>query len=139
MSTAVDGNFSARNNGKVWSKDLNETTYIDPNEHYKPIEKTGRNSSETQMYVPETISALEELYEVSFSEKERAFFEPYTDVDKFEQSLKEVLSGAKSLLYEVSTTPPTSTAEMSAQINKHLVDVNISFGDVLQILVELLA
>lgn len=138
MSTAVDGNFSARNSGKVWGKDLNETNYVDPNANYKPIEKIGRNPSETQMYVPEAISSLDELYEAGFSEQERAFFEPYTDVDKFEQSLKEVLSGTTSLFYEVSTTPPASTAEMSSQINKHLVNVNISFGEVLKILVELL-
>jgi hypothetical protein len=138
MSTSVDGNFSARNSGKVWGKDLNETNCVGPSATYKPIEKAGINSSGTQMYVPEAISSLDELYEAGFSEQERSFFEPYTDVDKFEQSLKEVLSGTTSLLYEVSTTPPTSTADMSAQINKHLVNVNVSFGEVLTILVELL-
>ncbi len=138
MSTSVDGSFSAKNISKVWSKDLNESNYVDPSATYKPIEKTGRSSSGAQGYIPESISSLDALDTIGFTAADKAFLEPYTDVNKFEQSLQSVISDTTALFYEVSTNPPTSMAQMSAQIDKQLAYVNVSFGEVLKILVELL-
>jgi hypothetical protein len=136
MSTVLDTNFSI-NNHKSWNNSLEQIDQVSSNNGYVPIEqKTDLIAKYT--YNPEILSSVDSIAVMGFSNADKEFLSPYTDVAQFEKSVQAVLITTTAMLTDLSVNLPTSINDLSNKVDQHVVNISMSFGDVLKILVDLL-